>query len=822
MPKHHFFQPFLATEGKCTFYPQEPRAYRCSLTFELFRFISDLSTFTVKIFDEAKTSKIAKLFFNDLKEGIIWDKNTLKKIIKEKTNPIENDLTNDKAWKNLKINFNYLKLLKELIPNEFKTIEIDNLNNHLFNKLGEILHNNITPQRRKENLIIFFKENNINLTEKIIEEKFLGLPSSISTSTGNTSFKYMEEAINAFAEGISYGKFQAKFNEENEEKMFNFKTSNKLFQTINDPDLQKNAVVFRAVNQARKIINVLHQKYGWFEVINVEVARELAKSFEQRKEMKKNNDIRFNEKLEIEKELENNNIKPNDINVKKYLLWKQQNKKCIYCQDHHDITLDDFKKWNYLQIDHIIPQSKIADDSLNNLVLVCAKANQEKTNQTPLQWMANNKEHKTSYLNFIKKVIRKNISDKKYEYLITEDLDDEKIADFASRNLNDTRYTTRYVVNWLKSEFRNWTKNTGEIIPTNVQAINGGVTSRFRRIWLRNNPWGLDEKVREITPFHHAVDAMVLTQFKNVSYINFASDSANIINLKRSLRKNFISPTEYNNHCQEILGKWKIGKLRSDLGNRLEKLINKEINDSRVMAPLVKNLQETIEARIPVILRIVKEDKEIQLKNSEDIVFKKIRTPKFVEVLNQENYYGKLEKLNLKGDIHYPFISYKIDYKLSGGFTSSQLPAKHYEIKNNQKISRLINNESYFKDTNNTLWEINSYYGVVYDQQNNFKPIWIRRIHAKKEELNKYKNNNILVLRTLVEYYDKKLQKKVIKLFNGKKGSSIYSNLLGTTNMPENKSKEIFGEQNFRDSIGNWQQEFKVLKPNLLGKIVTN
>jgi len=72
----------------------------------------------------------------------------------------------------------------------------------------------------------------------------------------------MEEAINAFAKGISYGNFQADFVEKNEEKMFNFKISNKLFQPINDPDLQKNSVVFRAINQTRKIINALHQEYG--------------------------------------------------------------------------------------------------------------------------------------------------------------------------------------------------------------------------------------------------------------------------------------------------------------------------------------------------------------------------------------------------------------------------------------------------------------------------------------------------------------------------------------------------------------------------------
>lgn len=73
---------------------------------------------------------------------------------------------------------------------------------------------------------------------------------------------------------------------------------------------------------------------------------------------------------------------------------------------------------------------------------------------------------------------------------------------------------SRYVTNWLKSEFKNWKRNTGEVVEKDVQPINRSVTSRFRRAWLRESAWwGLDEKVRDITPFHHAVDAIILTQF---------------------------------------------------------------------------------------------------------------------------------------------------------------------------------------------------------------------------------------------------------------------------------------------------------------------
>lgn len=829
MAKNRLFQPFLETEGHCTFYPTEKRFYRCSLTFEIFRFISNLSTFTAQNLDAESIIKIAEIIFNKLKLGDIPDKKNVKTIIKENSNIKEEIFNKNNAWKELKINFSYLKLLKEILPNEFNTIDINDLLNHTFNKIGEILHKNITPNRRKNKLIEFFKENKINISEKEIE-KFLQLPSNISTSTANASSKYMQEAITAFNQGISYGKFQADFNKTNEAKMFNFiNKKTKLFSPINDKDLEKNAVVFRAVNQTRKVIKALHQKYNYFQVINVEIAREMAKSFEQRKQIKKNNDLNLNQKLEIEKELENNNIIPNSINVKKYRLWKQQNQKCIYCQNHHEITLEDFKSKNILQIDHIIPQSKIADDSINNLVLVCTKTNQEKTNQIPLQWLENNQDHKVSYINFCKS-IKNNISSKKYEYLLVKNLDDEMLNDFASRNLNDTRYITRYVVNWLKSEFRNWEKNTGEIIDTEVQSILGSVTSRFRRIWLKNSPWGLDEKVREITPFHHAVDAMVLTQFTSISYVNYATDAANIINLKRQLSKNKITASYYQENCQEILSKWKTNKLRFDLGIRLEKLINKNINNFKILPPLVENLKEIIETRIPIELKITEENKEIPLKNSEDAIIKKIQVPKFVRVLNQEQYKNKLELLNLEGDIHYPFISYKIDYKLSGGITSSQLPVnQHYKIKkdklgNNIKVKHdLNNNESYIKDKNNTLWEVNSYYGVIFDEKLNFSPKWIRRINATKAELNKYKNYNLLILRTIVEYYDKKQQEKVIKLFNGKMGVTAYANLLGTTNIQNlNKSKEIFESQNYYDSISNWKSEFKILKPNILGKIVMN
>ena len=810
-PNHRLFKSFLDSEGKCNFYPEEGRGFSCSLTFEIFRFFSDFSTVLAKGFEKETIAEFANQFFSDLKQGIIWDKSFLKKIITSKDKEI---LKNNKAWGNFKINFKYLELMKKLMPSKFQTIEFDNLENHIFNGLGKILHENITPSRRKDKLLCFFKINNIKIDGKTIEDELLHTSIAINTSTSNASFKYMKEALmNWFLCGIPYGKFQADFLKKNEKEIFavKFKTnSKKPFGPINDPDLQKNAVVFRAVNQARKVVKSLYQEYHNFKVVNVEVARELAKSFEDRKKIKKNNDARFENKMNIEKELEKEKVKVNGINVKKYRLWEQQNGKCVYCKDNHPIKVCLFDKGSY-QIDHIIPQSKFVDDSLNNLVLVCIESNQNKSDKIPLKWMEKlGKENEKAYKKFVEDLYKKEkISDKKFSYLMTESLDDDTLQGFSSRNLNDTRYITSYFTNWLNSEFKKLNEITSQSNSTKVQAINGIVTSNFRRIWLNGSAWGLEEKVRDITPFHHAVDAMILTQFLSSNYIDFASDSINIVNLKKRLKNsNSFTEEDYRHSCDEILKKWEGEKMRSDLGNRLRKLVDKKmIGDFKIMPPMIENIKDVIEKRFPVILETKKEER----KTKDGTRSKPVEVPKFVKVLNQEEYYEKLNREEMKGNIHYPFISYKTNYKLSGPLTGSENP-----LSKKKRKDKDIN--SYYSDKNGNFWDIDTYYGVIFDPKHNFNPIWIRRIEAK-EKLNQYKKENLLVPKTLVEYYDEKNCRKNIKVFNSKMSNSVYSNLLGTTyTSDKEKYPKIFGEKNY-DSIRNWKKDFKILKPDILGRL---
>ena len=410
---------------------------------------------------------------------------------------------------------------------------------------------------------------------------------------------------------------------------------------------------------------------------------------------------------------------------------------------------------------------------------------------------------------------------------MTEDINEEVKAEFASRNLNDTRYITKYVVSWLKKEFKQWEIMTGEVIETVVQSINGRVTSRFRRNWLINSPWGLEDKVREITPFHHAVDAIVLTQFINFSYVTFASDIANISNLKNQLHHKRLSQEDYFQACDEILMKWKSNKTSPEgykakghwtskvnlfvpnAYNRLQDIVQKTSQETIPFAPLVKNLKEIIEKRIPVELKRDKREHIIKI-NDEEKKYER-PAPKFVKVLSKEEYLERAK--DMKGDIHYPFISYKINRKLTGDIFSSENIKSKDKAFEDDKLK-----DSFRIDSKGSIWEVNKYFAVVMNYESDkLKPIWIRNIDAKKELIN-YSVKDLIIHNDVIEYFDKKEQQNKIKVFKGKRGASVYAHLMGTINIQNNSlSSKIFNKPNYYDRLSNWSK-YKKLYISILGK----
>ena len=138
-------------------------------------------------------------------------------------------------------------------------------------------------------------------------------------------------------------------------------------------------------------------------------------------------------------------------------------------------------------IDHIYPQSKVMDDSLDNRVLVEKIYNQEKTDIYPIDEKIRKKMQP-----FWKSLTDGGfISEEKYKRLTrATEFEAAELAGFISRQLVETRQSTKAVANILK-----------QMLPdTEIVYVKAKTVSNFRQDFKL-------PKVREINDLHHAKDA---------------------------------------------------------------------------------------------------------------------------------------------------------------------------------------------------------------------------------------------------------------------------------------------------------------------------
>ena len=121
-------------------------------------------------------------------------------------------------------------------------------------------------------------------------------------------------------------------------------------------------------------------------------------------------------------------------------------------------------KWDR---DHIYPQSRIKDDSLDNLVLVDRNINAKKSNEMLSPEIQ--RRQKAWWAQLLKMGF---ISKKKYDRLTrTGEFTEEELAGFISRQLVETRQSTKVVVGLLGRLFKD----------SRIIQVKAGVISQFRR-----------------------------------------------------------------------------------------------------------------------------------------------------------------------------------------------------------------------------------------------------------------------------------------------------------------------------------------------------
>lgn len=488
--------------GKCTFYPDEYRASKASYTAQEFNLLNDLNNLTVPTETKKLSEEQKKTIIEYAKSAKTLGASTLLKYIAKLIGASVDQIHGYRIDPNKKPEMHTFEVYRKM--QSLETIKVEELPRKVIDELAHILTLNTEREGIEEAI-------NAKLKDTFSQDQVLELvqfrknnSSLFSKGWHNFSLKLMIELI-------------PELYETSEEQMTiitrlgkqKSKEISKRTKYIDEKELTEeiyNPVVAKSVRQAIKIINESTKKYGIFDNIVIEMARENNEE-DTKKEYIKHQKANLDEKNAAmekaafqyngKKELPDNVFHGHKELATKIRLWHQQGEKCLYTGKNIPISGLIQNQYKY-EIDHILPLSISFDDSLSNKVLVLATANQEKGQRTPFQAL-DSMDDAWSYREF-KSYVKdsKLISNKKKEYLLTEE-DISKIEvkqKFIERNLVDTRYSSRVVLNALQDFYKNHN------FDTTISVVRGQFTSQLRR------KWGL-EKSRE-TYHHHAVDALII------------------------------------------------------------------------------------------------------------------------------------------------------------------------------------------------------------------------------------------------------------------------------------------------------------------------
>ena len=194
--------------------------------------------------------------------------------------------------------------------------------------------------------------------------------------------------------------------------------------------------------------------------------------------------------------LKENPTDNNQLQNDRLFLYYLQNGKDMYTGEALDIN-----QLSSYDIDHIIPQAFIKDDSLDNRVLTSSKDNRGKSDNVPsLEVVEKMKAFWQQLLD------SKLISERKYNNLTKAErerggLNELDKVGFIKRQLVETRQITKHVAQILDARFnKEVTEKNKKNRNVKIITLKSNMVSNFRK------EFGL-YKVREINDYHHAHDA---------------------------------------------------------------------------------------------------------------------------------------------------------------------------------------------------------------------------------------------------------------------------------------------------------------------------
>lgn len=396
----------------------------------------------------------------------------------------------------------------------------------------------------------------------------------------------------------------------------------------------RNPVVEKILNQMINLINAILKDHtlGKPDEIRIEIARELKNNNEQRSEITKAINKDTLEHEQVRKLLYNDfgihRVTRNDIT--RYKLWKECDGISLYTGK----TIEPSKLFTKdYDIEHIIPKSRLFDNSFSNKTICERQLNIDKSNKTAYSFLKEklSDEEFDQFEKRVQNLFGKITKTKQSKLLIA---DNEIPEGFIERQLRETQYiakkvkeilleiarnvtlTTESVTDKLRKDWElidvmkelNW-KKYNQLGLTNIEKGNSG--ERLYRIkdWTKRN----DHR-------HHAMDAIIVA-FSNPAYIKYLN--------------NLNAKTQGDKKADSIF-KIETKYLRRDKNNKL-----------RFIEP-IPNFREETKKQLESILISYKSKNKVVTKNK-NITKKSGGTNKKIQLtprgqLHKETVYGKVQQ----------------------------------------------------------------------------------------------------------------------------------------------------------------------------------
>lgn len=387
----------------------------------------------------------------------------------------------------------------------------------------------------------------------------------------------------------------------------------------------RNPVVEKILNQMINVINSIIENYGKPDEIRIELARELKKNAKEREELTKSiaDTTRLHEEYKeiLSKSPFNlSYISRNDIiRYKLYQELKDNGFKTIYSNTYISpsaLFSGDF------DVEHIIPQSRLFDDSFSNKTLELKSINIEKGNKTACDFIKEKygetgiENSLDNYLTRIENLFKTGVlSRAKYNKLKMQEKDIPE--GFIDRDIRDTQYIAKYAKTLL-----------GDLVKF-VVSTTGSITDRLREDWqlvdvMKELNWekyknlGLTEeftneeghKIRKIKDWtkrndhrHHAMDALTVAYTKRglIQYLNNLNARSDKSSSIYGIEQNEL----YRNGKGKLLFKppFALDEFRAEAKRHLEntlisikaknKVVTQNINETKKSGGVHKKMQLT-------------------------------------------------------------------------------------------------------------------------------------------------------------------------------------------------------------------------------------